>query len=50
MGYLKHSPNDKYENFLRAYMEVAAELLPTKPRAKYSVPKESLVFMKKRDN
>ena len=31
--------NDKYENFLHAFMEAAAEFIPTKLRAKYNLPR-----------
>ena len=29
-----HTPNDSYENFINAHIEVAAECIPTKQRAK----------------
>ena len=32
-----HTPNDEYENFVSVHMETA-ECIPTKPRAKYTVP------------
>ena len=28
------TPNEKYENFVNAHLEAAAEFIPTKPRAK----------------
>ena len=34
------TPNDKYENFINANMETAAECIPTKLRTKYRVPWE----------
>ena len=42
-----HTPNDKYENFVNTHLEVAAECIPTKQRAKPRVPWETLVFRKK---
>ena len=30
----RHTPNDKYENFVTAQIEVVADCIPTKPRAK----------------
>ena len=42
--------NDEYENFVSAYMEEAAECIPTKSRAECRVPWESLVVWKKRGN
>ena len=35
--------NDKYENFINAHMEAAAECIPMKSRAKHRVPWETLV-------
>ena len=32
------TPNDEYENFIKAHMEAAAECIPTKLRAKHRVP------------
>ena len=32
-----HALNDEYENFVYAYLEVAAECIPTKQRAKLRV-------------
>ena len=40
------TPNDKYENFLNALMEAAAECIPTKLRAKHRVPCEILAVRK----
>ena len=42
--------NDEYENFVTAHMEVAAECILTKPRAKCKVPWESIIVRKKQDN
>ena len=41
-----HTLNDKYENFINALLEVAAECIPTKQRAKPRVPWEILVIRK----
>ena len=30
----KRTPNDEYENFVNAHLEVAANCIPTKPRTK----------------
>ena len=38
----KRAPNDEYENFVNAHLEVAAKCIPTKPRTKYRVPWETL--------
>ena len=43
-------PIDKYENFVTAHMEAAAECIPTKPRAECRVSWESLVVRKKWGN
>ena len=32
------TPNDKYENFVNAHLEAAAECIPTKQRARPRVP------------
>ena len=32
------TPNDEYENFVKAHLEAAAECIPTKQRAKPRVP------------
>ena len=29
----RHTPKDEYENFVTVFIEVAAECIPTKPRA-----------------
>ena len=42
------TPNDEYENFIKAHTEAAAECIPTKLRARHRVPWETLVVMKKR--
>ena len=42
------TPNDKYENFVNAYLEAAAECIPTKQRAKPRVPWKTLTVRKKR--
>ena len=34
----RHSPNDKYENFVTAHTEAAAECIPSKLRAKCGIP------------
>ena len=44
------TPNDKYENFVNAHIEVEAECIPTKLRAKHWVPWETLAVKKKRDD
>ena len=41
------SLNDKYENFVNAHLEVAAECIPTKQRANPRVPWETLQVRKK---
>ena len=38
-------PNDKYENFVHAFIEVSR--IPTKLRAKYRFPWETLALRKK---
>ena len=35
---IQNTPNDEYENFVNAHIEVAAECIPTKLRAKHRVP------------
>ena len=35
-------PNDRYENFIIAHLEAAADCIPTKPRTKPTVPWETL--------
>ena len=44
------TPNDEYENFVKAHVEVATECIPTKLRAKHRVPWETLAVKKKHDN
>ena len=34
----KGTPNNEYENFVKAHLEAAAKCIPTKPRTKYRVP------------
>ena len=41
------SPNEEYENFVIAHLEVAAEFIPTKQRRKYRVPWETLAVREK---
>ena len=43
-----HTPNDEYENFVNAHLEVIAECIPTKQRTKPRVPWEILAVRKKR--
>ena len=45
-----HNPNGEYEKFVTGHMEATAEWIPPKPRAKHSVPWETLVVRKKRNN
>ena len=42
-----HTPNGEHENFVNAHLEVAAECIPTKQRAKPRVPWETLAVRKK---
>ena len=42
-----HTLNEKYENFLNAHLEAAAECIPTKQRAKTRVPWKTLAVRKK---
>ena len=44
----KSTPNDEYENFVNAHLEVAAKCIPTKLKTKYRVPWETLVVREKR--
>ena len=44
----KSTPNDEYENFVKAHLEAAAKCIPTKPRTKYRVPWETLAVREKR--
>ena len=43
-----NTPNDEYENFVNAYLEAAAEYMPTKQRTKPRVPWETLAVREKR--
>ena len=43
-----HTPNDEYENFVNAFLEAAAECLPSNQSAKPRVPWEKLAVRKKR--
>ena len=43
-----YTPNDEYENYVNAHLEVAAKYTPTKQRAKPRVPWETLAIRKKR--
>ena len=45
-----HIPNDIYESFVTAYIEEAAECIPTKPRGRYRIPWESISDKEKQDN
>ena len=45
----RHALNDKYENFVITYIETVAECIPTKPRAKWRVPWESIAVWEKLD-
>ena len=42
----KGTPNDEYENFVEAHLEVASKCIPTKRRTKYRVPWETLMLEK----
>ena len=42
-----HTPNDEYENFINAHLEVAVEYIPTKQRTKSRVPWETLAIREK---
>ena len=44
------TPNDKYENFINAHMEVAVDYIPTKLKAKHRVLWEIVDVKKKCDN
>ena len=44
----KRTPNDEYQNFVNAHLEAAANCIPTKPRTKYRVPRETLAVREKR--
>ena len=42
-----HAPNDEYENVANAHLQAAVEYIPTKQRAKPTVPWEILAVRKK---
>ena len=44
------TPNEEYENFVSAHLEAASECVPTKQRAKRSVPWETEAVREKRNN
>ena len=44
----KGTPNNEYENFVKAHLEVASKCIPTKHRTKYRVPWETLAVREKR--
>ena len=44
------TPNDEYEYFIRAHMEVAAKCITTKIKAKNTVPYKTQASKEKRDN
>ena len=44
----KGTPNNEYENFVEAHLEVASKCIPTKPTTKYRVPWETLAVREKR--
>ena len=44
----KGTPNEEYENFVEAHLEAASKCIPTKPRTKYRVPRETLAVREKR--
>ena len=41
------NPNDEYDSFVNAHLKAAAECIPTKQRAKPTVPCEALAVIKK---
>ena len=41
--------NDKYENFVTAHIEAAADYIPTKPRTTYGVSKEVMIIRQRQD-
>ena len=43
----KSTPNDEYENFVKAHHEAAAKCIPTKLKTKYRVPWETLAVREK---
>ena len=44
----KGTPNDEYENFVKAHIKVAEKCIPTKSRSKYRVPWETWAVREKR--
>ena len=44
-----HTPIEEYENFVTVHIKVAAECIPTKPRAKCRVPYESRASLLKKE-
>ena len=46
----RHTLNDKYKNFLAAYIQAVVKCIPTKPRAKCRVSQEAIVIKEKRVN
>ena len=44
----KGTPIDEYENFVEAHLVAASKCIPTKPRTKYRVPRETLAVREKR--
>ena len=41
------TPDEKYENFVKAHIETAVECVPTKLDAKHRIPLETLTVKKK---
>ena len=46
----RHTPNNLYENVVTLLLEIAAESIPTKSRAKGRILWESAAVREKRDN
>ena len=46
----KGTPNNEYENLVNAHFEAAAKCIPTKPRTKYIVSRETVVVREKRED
>ena len=46
----RHTPNDKYENFLSAQIEVAAKCILTTPRTKCRLYWEAIAIREKQDD
>ena len=44
----KGTPNEEYENFVKAHLEAASKCIPTKPWTKYRIPWETLAVREKR--